>query len=415
MELCSSRFQALKQRDRWRDMDIVKVIREKKAFLLLSNLLLAAFQKRIAKKMDVMPGAEMLKAIETAEAVGAGIWLADRDIRTTLSRAWHSMGWWTRIKLLSQLLLSNLLLASFQKRIARKMDVQPGAEMLKAVECADAAGAGICLADRDIRTTLSRAWHSMGWWSRVKLLSQLLLAMGQTDEITEAEIERMKQQDVLEALLSEVSQSMPALKAILIDERDQYLAEKIRRSPGRKTVAVVGAGHVPGIKAHWGAPVDLPALEQLPPPGRWAAILKWGIPGSIVALFAAGFFYGGSQAGQDMILLWSLCTGVLAGLGAALAFAHPATIVSSAIVAPFTTLHPLIAAGWISGLVEAFSRKPKVKDLESLPDDILSVRGFWRNNVTRILLVVAFVNLGASIGTLVAFPIIVRVLLGGTQ
>jgi len=97
---------------------------------------------------------------------------------------------------------------------------------------------------------------------------------------------------------------MPALKAILIDERDQYLAEKIRRSPGRKTVAVVGAGHVPGIKAHWGAAVDLPALEQLPPPGRWAAILKWGIPGSIVALFAAGFFYGGSQAGQDMIL-WS--------------------------------------------------------------------------------------------------------------
>ena len=247
IELCSSRYQALRQKDRWRDMDIIKVIKDKKAFLLLSNL----------------------------------------------------------------------LLASFQKRIARKMDVQPGAEMLKAVECADAVGAGICLADRDIRTTLSRAWHSMGWWSRVKLLSQLLLAMGQTDDITEADIERMKQQDVLEALLSEVGQSMPALKAILIDERDQYLAEKIRRSPGRKTVAVVGAGHVPGIKAHWGAAVDLPALEQLPPPGRWAVILKWGIPGSIVALFAAGFFYGGSQAGQDMILLWSLCTGVLAGLGAA--------------------------------------------------------------------------------------------------
>ena len=345
IELCSSRYQALSQKDRWRDMDIIKVIKDKKAFLLLSNL----------------------------------------------------------------------LLASFQKRIARKMDVQPGAEMLKAVECADAVGAGICLADRDIRTTLSRAWHSMGWWSRIKLLAQLLLAMGETDAITEADIERMKQQDVLEALLSEVGQSMPALKTILIDERDQYLAEKIRQSPGRKTVAVVGAGHVPGIKQHWGAAVDLPALEQLPPPGRWAAILKWGIPGSIVALFAAGFFYGGRQAGQDMILLWSLCTGVLAGLGAALAFAHPATIISSALVAPFTTLHPLIAAGWISGLVESFSRKPKVKDLESLPEDILSIRGFWRNNVTRILLVVAFVNLGASIGTLVAFPVIMRVLLNGTQ
>jgi pheromone shutdown-related protein TraB len=344
IELCASRYQALRQKDRWRDMDIVKVIKEKKAFLLLSNL----------------------------------------------------------------------LLASFQKRIARKMDVQPGAEMLKAVESADAVGAEICLADRDIRTTLSRAWHSMGWWSRFKLLAQLLLAMGQTDDITEADIERMKQQDVLEALLSEVGQSMPALKTILIDERDQYLAEKIRQSPGRKIVAVVGAGHVPGIINHWGAAVDLPALEQLPPPGRWAAVLKWGIPGSIVALFAAGFFYGGREAGQDMILLWSLCTGVLAGLGAALALAHPVTIISSALVAPFTTLHPLIAAGWISGLVESFSRKPKVRDLESLPDDILSVRGFWHNNVTRVLLVVAFVNLGASIGTLVAFPVIVRMLLAGT-
>jgi pheromone shutdown-related protein TraB len=343
IELCASRYQALRQKDRWRDMDIIKVIKEKKAFLLLSNL----------------------------------------------------------------------LLASFQKRIARKMDVQPGAEMLKAVESADAVGAEICLADRDIRTTLSRAWNSMGWWSRFKLLAQLLLAMGQTDGITEAEIERMKQQDVLEALLSEVGQSMPALKTILIDERDQYLAEKIRQSPGRKIVAVVGAGHVPGITNHWGAAVDLPALEQLPPPGRWAAVLKWGIPGSIVALFAAGFFYGGREAGQEMILLWSLCTGVLAGLGAALALAHPATIISSALVAPFTTLHPLIAAGWISGLVESFSRKPKVRDLESLPEDILSVRGFWRNNVTRVLLVVAFVNLGASIGTLVAFPVIVRMLLAG--
>ena len=312
------------------------------------------------------------------------------------------------------LLLSNLLLASFQKRIARKMDVTPGAEMLKAVECADAVGAGICLADRDIRTTLSRAWHAMGWWSRFKLLAQLLLAMGQTDDITEADIERMKQQDVLEALLSEVGQSMPALKAILIDERDQYLAEKIRQSPAGRPWPWWARATCRGSE-HWGAAVDLPALEQLPPPGRWAAILKWGIPGSIVALFAAGFFYGGREAGQDMILLWSLCTGVLAGLGAALAFAHPATIISSALVAPFTTLHPLIAAGWISGLVEASSRKPKVRDLESLPDDILSVRGFWRNNVTRILLVVAFVNLGASIGTLVAFPVIVRVLMGGTQ
>jgi pheromone shutdown-related protein TraB len=343
VELCASRYQALRQKDRWREMDIVKVIRDKKAFLLLSNLLLASFQKRIAKKMDVMPGAEMLKAVEKAEAIDAQVWLADRDIRATLSRA----------------------------------------------------------------------WHTLGWWSRLKLLCQLLVSMGEAENITAEEVERMKQQDVLEALLAEVGRSMPMLKTILIDERDRYLAAKIREAPGQKIVAVVGAGHLPGIKAHWNEAVDLPALEALPPPGKLGAVLKWMIPASIVALFIVGFFFGGKEAGTDMILLWSLCTGVLAGIGAALAFAHPATVLSSVVVAPFTTLHPMIAAGWVSGLVEAFSRKPKVKDLESLPDDILSLRGFWRNNVTRILLVVAFTNLGASVGTLVAFPVIMKVLLGG--
>ena len=345
VELCASRYQALRQKDRWRDMDIIKVIREKKAFLLLSNLLLASFQKRIARKMDVTPGAEMLKAVEMADALGAQVWLADRDIRATLSRA----------------------------------------------------------------------WHSLGWWSRIKLVYQLLLSMGAVEDITEEEIERMKQQDVLEALLAEVGRSMPMLKTILIDERDRYLAAKIRQAPGQKVVAVVGAGHLPGIQAHWNEDTDLSALEALPPPGKLGAVMKWSIPASIVALFVAGFFFGGKEAGTDMIVLWSLCTGLLAGLGAALALAHPATILSSVVVAPFTTLHPMIAAGWVSGLVEAFSRKPKVKDLESLPEDILSFRGFWRNNVTRILLVVAFTNLGASVGTLVAFPVIVKILLGGAQ
>jgi pheromone shutdown-related protein TraB len=331
----------LRQKDRWRDTDIIKVVREKKAFLLLSNLLLVSFQKRIARKMDVTPGAEMLRAVEMADSLGAQVWLADRDIRATLSRA----------------------------------------------------------------------WHALGWWSRIKLLYQLLTSMGAADEITEEEIERLKQQDVLESLLAEVGRSMPVLKTILIDERDRFLAAKIRQAPGTKIAAVVGAGHLPGIQANWDQPTDLGALEALPPPGRLGAVFKWAIPASIIALFMAGFFFGGKEAGADMIVLWSLCTGVLAGLGAALALAHPATVISSVLVAPFTTLHPMIAAGWVSGLVEAVARKPKVKDIESLPQDILSLRGFWRNNVTRILLVVAFTNLGASVGTLVAFPILLKVLL----
>jgi pheromone shutdown-related protein TraB len=340
VELCASRYQALRQKDRWQETDILKVVREKKAFLLLANLILASFQRRLAGKMQVLPGAEMLQAIESAEA----------------------------------------------------------------------AGALVHLADRDIRTTLSRTWHALGWWSRIKLTYQLLLSMVQAESITEEEVERMKRRDVLESLLAEIGAALPMLKTILIDERDRYLAARIREAPGRKVVAVVGAGHVPGILANWEAAIDLPALEELPPPGKAGAIMKWAVPGLVVALIAAGFLYGGEGVGTDMVILWSLCTGLTAGLGAVLALAHPATVASSILVAPITTLHPLIAAGWVSGLVEAFTRKPKVKDMESLPADILSVRGFWRNKVTRILLVVAFTNLGASLGTLVAFPVIVKLL-----
>jgi pheromone shutdown-related protein TraB len=342
VELCSSRFQAIQQKDRWQNTDIVKIVKEKKSFLLLSNLLLASFQKRIAKQFDVKPGEEMIAAIESAESVGAQIHLADRDIRTTLSRT----------------------------------------------------------------------WRVMGLWSKLKLIFQLVLSLGQLDEIKEEDIEQMKQQDVLETLLTEVGKSLPEIKSILIDERDQYLVEKIRTAPGDKIVAVVGAGHIPGIQKHWQNDINIHALETLPPKSKTVDILKWLIPAAIIGLFLAGFFYGGKKAGTDMIVWWILANGILAGIGAVIALAHPATILSSILAAPLTSLNPMIAAGWVSGLVEAFSRKPKVRDLETLPDDILSVRGFWKNNVTRILLVVVFTNLGSSLGTFIAFPIIVKVLIG---
>jgi len=220
----------------------------------------------------------------------------------------------------------------------------------------------------------------------------------------------MKQEDVLEAILAEVGKEIPALRTILIDERDEYLAEKIRTAPGKKIVAVVGAGHVPGIKRNWHAQIDLAKLVELPKPRKLFGVLKWIIPLAVLALFIAGFAMGGSKAGTQMLWWWVLANGILAGLGAVIALAHPLTILSSVLAAPLTSLNPMIAAGWVSGMVEAISRKPRVKDLESLSDDIMSVRGFWRNKVTRILLVVVFTNLGSSIGTFVALPIIIRMI-----
>ncbi len=340
VELCESRYQSIRQKDKWQDTDIVKVIKEKKTFLLLSNLLLVSFQKRIADKLDVKPGEEMIKAMEIGEALGAEIHLADRNIRITLLKT----------------------------------------------------------------------WRAMGLWSKVKLLFQLILSIGKIDEINEEDIEKMKQEDVLHTLLSDVGKSLPILKDILIDERDQYLAQKIRTAPGNKIVAVVGAGHVPGIKKCWNTDIDIEALEQIPPKGKTSGILKWIIPLAILVLVVLGFYHGGTNAGTDMISWWVMANGILAGLGAVIAMAHPLTIVSAVLAAPLTSLNPLIAAGWVSGLVEAFSRKPKVKDFERLPEDILSIRGFWRNKVTRILLVVVFTNLGSSLGTFVAIPLMVKVL-----
>jgi pheromone shutdown-related protein TraB len=340
VELCESRYQAIRQKEMWQDTDIVKVIREKKTFLLLANLLLASFQKRIAKKLNIKPGQEMIQAIETCEAVGAKIHLADRDIRITLSRT----------------------------------------------------------------------WRTMGLWSKFKLFFQLILSIGEVDEISEEDIEKIKQEDVLETLLADVGKSLPVVKDILIDERDRYLAHKIKTAPGNKIVAVVGAGHVPGIKKYWNADVDIKTLDHLPPKGKTFGILKWIIPAAILVLLFSGFFYGGVNTGKDMIKWWVLANGLLAGLGALIAFAHPFTILSSILAAPLTSLNPMIAAGWVSGLVEAFSRKPKVKDIENLPEDILSIRGFWKNKVTRILLVVVFTNLGSAIGTFVAIPLMWKVL-----
>ncbi len=342
VELCQTRLAALKDADRWRNMDIVKVIREKKALILFMNLLLASFQKKIADRFDIKPGQEMLNAIAAAEKIEAAI----------------------------------------------------------------------VPADRDIQITLSRVWRGMGLWAKIKLFASIVFSFGSADDIQESDIEKMKQEDILQTLLADVKQAHPIIQQVLIDERDRYLAKKISSAAGSRIVAVVGAAHVPGIKKYLteDADTDFEELTRIPPAGSLGRVLKWLIPGLILVLFAAGFAMEGKDAGTDMIWIWVAANGIFAGLGAALALAHPYTIISSILAAPLTSLNPMIAAGWVSGLVETFSRKPKVRDLEAIPKDIVSIKGFWRNNVTRILLVVIFTNLGSSIGTMTAVPLMLKLL-----
>ncbi len=338
IELCSSRLKSMVDKDHWRNTDIVKVIREKKASLLLLNLILASFQRRIGDKFKIKPGEEMLQAVKAADAVGA--------------------------------------------------QVVPS--------------------DRDIRVTLTRTWRLMGLWSKIKLLFDSVLSFSSVDEITAEDIEKLKKQDMLETVLTEIGKELPEIRSVLIDERDRYLTAKIRTAPGTKIVAVVGAGHVPGIKNYWDKPVNTDELDQLPPKGKVARVLKWGIPVLIMGLIVSGFFHAGAKVGVEMITWWVIAHGVLAGLGALVALARPLTILSAIGAAPLTALNPMIAAGWVSGLVEAISRKPTVLDFERLSQDIGSFKGFWRNNITRILLVVVFTNIGSSFGTFVALPLMIK-------
>ncbi len=338
VELCQPRYQAIRDKNQWRQMDIFQVIKEKKAFLLLANLLLASFQKKIAEKFNIRPGADMIAAIEAAEKTGACLHLVDREIRTTLARA----------------------------------------------------------------------WNALGWWGKIKLLFQSLLSISGADDIAIEDIERLKQEDVLQMVLAELEKSQPVLQKILIDERDRYLAHKIRTAPGRTIVAVVGAGHLNGIRRYWHTPVDIAELETIPPPGPSRYVLKWGLPLAIIAVFAAGFYFGGTHTGVRMLGWWVAANSILAALGAVLVWAHPLTIVISAVAAPLTSASPLIGAGWVAGLTEALFRKPTIGDLEDLAEDITTIKGFWKNRATRILLVVVMVNLGSALGTFAAIPLMAK-------
>ena len=331
IELCSSRYQAMMDKDQWKNMDIFKVVREGKSFLLFANLIMTAFQKRLGSQLGVKPGAEMLPAAQASERVNA--------------------------------------------------------ELL--------------LADRDVKITLQRTWRGMPFWGRMKVLSQLLASLFIREEISKEEIEKLKESDALSEAMQMLADQSPEMKRILIDERDQFMAEKIRQSNGKRIVAVVGAGHVRGLTAELEREHNLAELETVPSPGKLGKWLKWGIPALIIGLIVYGFFAVDTDVSIEMIQRWFLINGTLSAIGTALAFGHPITIATAFVAAPFTSLNPAVAAGWVAGLVEALLRKPQVRDFENLADDITHLRGFWRNNITRILLVVMFANLGSAIGTFV--------------
>ncbi len=303
-------------------------------------------------------------------------------------------------------LLANLALASFQKRMGLQTGVKPGAELAAAVECAEENGAKVELVDRNIRTTLLRAWRKTSFWKKMNLLAVLFASMFETQKLDEEELARLRQTDTLSAMLEEMGELLPSVKEILVDERDTYMAHYIGLAPGKKIVAIVGAAHLPGILLKFGQEVSAETIldiSSIPAKPTISKVLPWMIPAVVLVLFVIGFFLGDRERFTEAAVAWVLANGILSAIGTILALGHPLTVVTAFVAAPITSLNPTIGAGMVTALVQAMVAAPTVGDLENVGDDLATLRGWWKNKTTRVLLVFFFSSVGSAIGTFVAF------------
>lgn len=313
------------------------------------------------------------------------------------------------------LLLANLILASFQRRMGLNAGVKPGDEMIAAMNAAEENGIRCTLVDRPIQITLKRAWGKNSFWGKCKLLATLLSSAFSKEEIEPAEIEKLKERNEMDSMMNELSEYMPVIKTVLIDERDQYLASKIWESEGNNIVAVLGAGHLPGVKAHieklasGTALADTTEISQLPKKGLLPKIIGWLIPACIIGLITAGFIYGGLQAGTQILSTWFLWNAIPAAVLTAIAFGHPLAILVGFVAAPFTSLCPFIGVGFCTAIVQALVCKPKVSDMETLQDDV-NLKGFYKNRILRTLLVFILSSIGSTLGTFIGGADIIGIL-----
>ncbi|MGD8572959.1 MAG: TraB/GumN family protein [Gammaproteobacteria bacterium] len=350
---------------------------------------------------------------------------------------------------------ASLALGAFQQRMAEKLDIKPGAEMRTAIEFGESLKMPVLLIDREIGTTLKRVYRRVGFWQRMNLVAGLMVSVVSRHEVTEDEIERLKEGDILESTFSQFAEEAKELYTPLVDERDKFMAarikQEVRKGKHRNMLVVIGAGHLKGIARylqHWDRSIlqdnlydnegrmrehpapqtDLePAAQDteevtalqgrrsndpdpvevinhfnyIPPTSKWPKLIPWAIVALILIGFGLGFSRS-SDLGWQLVADWVLINGGLAALGALLALAHPITIVGAFLAAPLTSLNPTVGAGMVTAAIETGVRKPRVEDFTRLRRDTTHIRGWWSNGVTRILLVFLFSTLGSAIGTYLA-------------
>lgn len=303
------------------------------------------------------------------------------------------------------LLLANLILSSFQRRMGLNVGVKPGDEMLAAINTANEMNIPSVMVDRPIQITLKRAWAKNSFWGKCKLFALLISSAFSKEEVDPSEIENLKNSSEMDSMMGELAKEMPVIKKVLIDERDEYLASKIWDAHGENVVAVLGAGHLPGVEKHLQKLAageeksDVTEISEIPPKSVLSKIAAWIIPALIIGLIAAGFVYGGRKAGAQLLTTWFLWNAIPAALLSIIALAHPITILVAFVAAPFTSLCPFIGIGFCTAIVQALVCKPKVSDMESLQDDVGSIKTLYKNRILKVLLVFVLSTLGSALGT----------------
>lgn len=305
-----------------------------------------------------------------------------------------------------------LIMSGYQKKIAEKTGSAPGSEFKKAIELAEEKDLKLVNADRDISVTLKRTINAMTFKEKVKFFTGMLF--GDDKDVDEKAIEELKKGDMLMQIIGEMQDEFPSLKRTILDERDRYLAANIAQNLGEKTVAVVGAAHVPGIlrrlQEEKPEKDNLDDINFVPKGSKITKMIPWIIPVLIIGMFIYGFFNGNAPDTLEAAIWWIVINGTLSALGCALALGHPLTILAGFIAAPITSLNPTIGAGIVTGLVQLYLVKPRVIDLETVSQDTTKLKGWWKNKLSRALLVSLFSSIGSSIGTFAALPFLMKLL-----
>ncbi len=303
------------------------------------------------------------------------------------------------------LFAANLALAAYQRRLAEQLGIEPGAELKRAVNLANERNLPVHLIDREVGLTFKRASQRLGFFGKIKLVMGLGAGLFASDDVGEDEIEKLKQGDMLEASFGEFASESPELYETIIGERDRYMATRLRETHDpakREVLAVVGAGHLAGLAKYLESDTEAPgplreSLEAVPPK-RNIPWITLGILAIVLAGIVVGFYRGGLGVGTELLAVWAMYTGGLAGLGCLLAGSHPLSILTAIVVAPFKPFRLSIPTGAFAALVEARLRKPAYEDFLKLRDDAQTLKGWYRNRVTRVVLTFMLTNIGSMLG-----------------